>query len=603
MTYPRSGRHSNQLFCRQSLQPPLCVGGSACQQLGVRSGQIGVQAPLEREQSPSFADPIGISCTTGSFSSSSLGYGSSGINRERCGGSGPKPSFSGILREAIRGPQIFRGVEILIHASDRKFLRFSWRGQVYQFIAVPFGLAPAPWLFTKVTLELCRVVRGLGLRLRVYLDDWLLLATSETLCRQHLQVMLGRCQSLGFILNSEKSDLTPSQEFVYLGMKFNTLDWTVSPSPQRISRLEDTLNRLLSLQIAPVRLVASLLGSMESMATLIPLGRLHKRNVQRLFMELAGFQDWSQMMPLDHRFHSAVSQWLDQSWMSQGVPIALPPPQEFLYTDASQRGWGAHMGSLTASGLWDAEMSQLHINHLELEAVFLALKHFEQVLPDKHVLLNTDNTTVACYLNKQGGARSFSLSKRAEVVLLWCQERDISLTAKYIPGKLNILADPLSRSHMVLPTEWTIVHKALEPVWRHWFKPDVDLFATQFNKRLILYVSPVPDPQAWAIDAMSLPWDSLLAYAFPPLPILPKVLKKAREDQATLILIAPRWESQHWFPELLSLTHERPLQLNLGPRSLLQPRTGVPHRSPEVLNLHAWLLCGNRCQHEVLPQM
>ena len=111
MTYPRSGRHSNQLFCRQSLQPPLCVGGSACQQLGVRSGQIGVQAPLEREQSPSFADPIGISRTTGSFSSSSLGYGGSRINRERCGGSGPKPSFSGILREAVRGPQIFGGVE------------------------------------------------------------------------------------------------------------------------------------------------------------------------------------------------------------------------------------------------------------------------------------------------------------------------------------------------------------------------------------------------------------------------------------------------------------------------------------------------------------
>merc|ERR1712074_242830 len=43
---------------------------------------------------------------------------------------------------------------ILSHASDRKFLRFSWRGQVYQFIALPFGLAPAPWLFTKVTLEL-----------------------------------------------------------------------------------------------------------------------------------------------------------------------------------------------------------------------------------------------------------------------------------------------------------------------------------------------------------------------------------------------------------------------------------------------------------------
>ena len=350
----------------------------------------------------------------------------------------------------------------------------------------------------------------------------------------------------------------------------------------------EILNHLLAVQIAPARMLASLLGSMESMALLLPLGRLHKRQVQRLVMESVDFQNWSQMIPLDYRFREAVSQWLD------------PPPQEFLYTDASRRGWGAHMGSLDASGLWNSQMTDRHINHQELEAVAMALKAFHHVLRDKHVLLNTDNTTVACYLNKQGGAHSPSLSMRAEQILIWCQEQQISLTAKYIPGKLNILADALSRSHMTLPTEWTIAHQALTPVWNHWFKPDVDLFATKFSKRLPIYVSPVPDPQAWAVDALSLPWGPLLSYAFPPLPILGKVLRKAREEQATLILIAPLWEAQHWFPDLLSLTHEEPLPLALGPKSLVQPRTGVPHINPAVLNLHAWFLCGTRCQHGVL---
>ena len=303
---------------------------------------------------------------------------------------------------------------VLIHKSDRKYLRFAWQGQVYQFIAVPFGLAPAPWLFTKITRELCRVVRGWGIRLRVYLDDWLLLATSEVLCRQQMRLMLEKCQELGFILNVEKSDLTPCQEFIYLGMKFNTLTWTVSPSPQRIARLQETLFHIISLKVAPMKLLASLLGSMESMALLIPLGRLHKRGVQRLFMESADFQNWSQVIHLDHRFHSAVAQWRDLAWLSQGVPITLSPPQEFLYTDASQRGWGAHMGSLTASGLWSPEMSLLHINHLELEAVFMALKQFEQALIDRHVLLNTDNTTVACYLNKQGGGLTPFLSLKEQ---------------------------------------------------------------------------------------------------------------------------------------------------------------------------------------------
>ena len=99
---------------------------------------------------------------------------------------------------------------ILIHEADRKYLRFSWEGQVYQFKALPFGLAPAPWVFTKITKELCIAVRSQGIRLRVYLDDWLLLARTKDLCLDQARIVLDLCLRLGFVLNAEKSDLVPS---------------------------------------------------------------------------------------------------------------------------------------------------------------------------------------------------------------------------------------------------------------------------------------------------------------------------------------------------------------------------------------------------------
>ena len=415
---------------------------------------------------------------------------------------------------------------ILIHKSDRKFLRFAWQGKIYLFVALPFGLAPAPWLFTRITRELCRAVRGQGIRLKVYLDDWLLLATSAAICSSQLKVVLNYCHKLGFILNQEKSDLVPSQEFLYLGMAFNTRDWVVSPSPQRLERFQELLEYLLSVQDAPARLMASLLGTMESLALLLPLGRLHKRQVQRLFLENSGVvQDWSRTFSLGVQFRLAVSKWLDLSWLNKGVPIALPPPQEFLYTDASHGGWGAHMGDLTAAGQWDKVWSESHINALEMQAVARALAHFKGSVQDKHVRLNTDNTTVACYINKQGGSHSPSLSQQAEGILIWCQNHNVTLTARYVPGKLNVLADSLSRSHMILPSEWTLSHNVLKPIWEIWFKPQIDLFATRFSKRLPLFVSPVPDPQAWAVDAFSIPWNNLVAYAFPPFPIIGKVLR------------------------------------------------------------------------------
>ena len=69
------------------------------------------------------------------------------------------------------------------------------------------------------------------------------------------------------------------------------------------------------------------------------------------------------------------------------------------------------MGDLTASGTWPPCLAQAHINLLELEAVWMALKAFVEAAEGKHVLLNTDNTTVAAYVNKQGGAHSFTLSR------------------------------------------------------------------------------------------------------------------------------------------------------------------------------------------------
>ena len=68
--------------------------------------------------------------------------------------------------------------------------------------------------------------------------------------------------------------------------------------------------------------------------------------------------------------------------------------------DASIEGWGAHLGEHTARGTWSLLGSKLHINYIELKAVFLALKEFQDLCSNKIVLVATDNTTVVS-LNMQ----------------------------------------------------------------------------------------------------------------------------------------------------------------------------------------------------------
>ena len=274
------------------------------------------------------------------------------------------------VREAIRPGDWAASLDltdayfhILIHRRDRKWLRFVWNGRIYQFRALPFGLSLSPWVFTRVTRELALQVRSRGIRLCMYLDDWLILAQSATLCDSQTAQVRALAASLGFVINLEKSELTPSQKFQFLGMVFDTRLMTVRPTPARLDHLSTLLATLSSRVSASARQLVSLLGQMESLSSLLPLGRLHKRRFQREFA-LRWNQDgqaWNSSVPLGPWFQETTHQWSVHSWLESAVPIVALPHDLELFTDASLSGWGAHMGRFHASGRWSSSLT-VHIS-------------------------------------------------------------------------------------------------------------------------------------------------------------------------------------------------------------------------------------------------
>ena len=88
-----------------------------------------------------------------------------------------------------------------------------------------------------------------------------------------------------------------------------------------------------------------------------------------------------------------------------------------------------------------------------------------------------------------------------------------NIRARHIPGSLNTMADLLSRSNQVQSTEWSLHPQVFKQICHKWFTPNVDLFATCLNHKLPLYMSPVPDQNAWDIDAPNINWSGLTAYA------------------------------------------------------------------------------------------
>ena len=129
-------------------------------------------------------------------------------------------------------------------------------------------------------------------------------------------------------------------------------------------------------------------------------------------------------------------------------------PTKACSADASKEGWGAHLNKFTARGTWSLPESKLHINHLELKAVFLALKEFKELCSNNIVLVATDNTTVVAFINKEGGMKSGPLCALLWRILTWCTRRQVTL--RHTPGRLNVTADKLSRLGQTIQTEWSL---------------------------------------------------------------------------------------------------------------------------------------------------
>ncbi len=219
-----------------------------------------------------------------------------------------------------------------------------------------------------------------------------------------------------------------------------------------------------------------------------------------------------------------------------------------------------------------------HINCLEMLAVCRACQFFLPDLIGRHVLIRSDNMSVVSYINHQGGVSSKRLFILAERLLEWAQLNLRSLRAAHLPGRLNQGADMLSRSN-VPSEEWMLHPQVVQKIWKTFGKAEVDLFASKDNSHCPTYYS--KDRDALAHD-----WPNLLLYAFPPIALLPQVVRRVREQGHKVLLVAPLWRNQPWLSELTQLLTAAPWPVPLRRDLLSQANGTIWHPRPELWALH-----------------
>ena len=491
---------------------------------------------------------------------------------------------------------------VSIHKRFRRYLRFGWRGKIYEFLVLPFGICIAPFVFTKLTKPLAAFLRSHGIRTIFYLDDVLIIGSTEEECKENVEFVLSTLRSAGFIINQKKSNLSPSQFFRFLGLMWDTSTCQISLDETKHLSLVSRATRMLNKTSVSCHSLQVFLGHATASIMAVPLIRLHSRCLQMALSSV--YKTSADSLKAVHLTEDCVRdlRWVSSLRLVDCAAPMWPLRQEDceaeVTTDASDFGWGIYFDGLLRQGSWSLPVTdvavQAHINVKEITALKIFLQHYLPSYPPVYRLLwRTDNTTAMSYIRREGGTRSPALLEIAKEILLLAQSLSLRILPVYLPSEENLLADAASRFQQ-LP-DWHLHPTVFKLLVNRWGRPEVDLFATAKSAQLPAFFAWGKDDGALASDALAQRWEFQLAYAFPPPPLLPRTIEKIRRSARSglFILITPHWPAQKWVPLLLDLHVIDICRLPTWPDVVTDLQTNSPPPTSGPLRLVAWLLSGS----------
>ena len=482
---------------------------------------------------------------------------------------------------------------VKLHKESRKYCRFIVDGQIYEYVALPMGLTCSARIFTRVALFMGSRLRRHGVRLVLYIDDLLVVASSKELCDQHVALLLQAIAEFGFLLNEKKSNLCPAQTFGYLGLVWDSRSWTVCVKPEREVKIRSAARQLAEVSSARCRAVAVFLGRTNSTAGAVPLAKVRVWHLQWEFIQACHSPElYDSYMPISQEAKEELQFWVDlPSGLSS--PITPNATSGSVTTDASDTGIGILYDGHIISESIPEEFSDFHINVKEL----FALKRFLDTFPsveNKVLTWRCDNNSALAAIRKEGSTRSWPMSVLSCAILRTSHERGILWEPVRVTSEENIVADAASRFRLV--PDWSLSEQIARKIFSRWGTPDVDLMASDRSRKAPIFFSwSREDTEAWGLDSLAhdISWLGFsLLYCFPPFPLLQQVLGKCkRQEVKRMLLVAPWWIGKPFFPTMLDMLIDV-RRIPISSQLVIDTTTGLPPPDLQRLKLVACLISG-----------
>ena len=358
-----------------------------------------------------------------------------------------------------------------VHPSDWTYQGISWPlddKETYLLDThICFGLRCAPYIFTVISNFIASTMKKLGYQyINNYLDDFIVFGETYEQCQQAQSTLITLLGQLGFNVSWKKCT-TPSTSVSYLGILFDSIEYSLSLPKEKLCKLRRELDFFKDKTRATKRQIQRLCGILSHCSKVVRGGRTFSRRVIDL---LKGLQDGNPRIRLSSEFRKDVEWWYDFAAEFNGKEFLINPnfgAGPVLQTDSCIQGYGLICDNDWQAGLFNSidkplglgSLDQSHnhwenvlvpqqasINYLELVPIDCALNRFQLSWKNQHVLIYTDNTQVVAPVNR-GISQSENSMDLLRGIFWNCAKNNIYLTARHVPGIENYWPDLLSRMY------------------------------------------------------------------------------------------------------------------------------------------------------------
>jgi hypothetical protein len=378
-------------------------------------------------------------------------------------------------------------------------------------------------------------------------------------------------EALGFLMNMGKSIVEPVQQVDFLGFDVDSRgEPRLTVPAARVAKLHAALLQLQEAGSEPVsvRRVARATGQIMSMSLALAPARLFTRELYRVIDSMHR-QDlpngWRARVRIHPLARDEIDFWLRCFDRWNGLPIARTPGvvEVQVTSDASHlEGWGGWIANpavhlslplevgvvrtFNAQGRWTVLTADEHINLQELRGWYFTARALRSKIPrGSRVRPRLDNTTAIAYINNGGGRLPLFTAVVRDIWQLAVEEGWLMMPAIHIRGLDNVLADQLSRRFD--QSDWMFNPRYFDELDALWGPHTYDRSASYVNHQNNLpYDSLFFDPFATGHDTFTQRWGGHNNWCNGNFAIMSRYIAHARECEAEVTFIVPRWPREWW---------------------------------------------------------